>query len=290
MPRVPQRAGVVVLALLVLAVGVAPASAQKLRQPSAGSALAKLVRQTGTLPSSAASKKQKAKLKKAAAAARRSARRSPCTSVRQLATFPRVLRGIKVKKGRRNRRGNNKLRALGPASLTASRALIASPRTKRCGGGVKPSKLEDVKTTILQNDANGMKVKVDLPALRFVDEEGGGKTWTKLVLPDTDTPSQSGSPGIPVVANTLAVPEGAKLKVEATGKKSYTLDGVDVFPAQPDPVDAGPAFPNTHAGPYRTGPFLLDPKDYRERGPQPAEAADGQILGQSRDITLANLQ
>src|SRR3954453_15447641 len=131
MPRVPQRAGVVVLALLVLAVGAAPASAQKLRQPSAGSALAQLVRQMNALPSSAASKKQKAKLKKAAAAARRGARKSPCTSVRQLATFRRVLRGIKVKKGKRNLRGTPRLRALVPASLAASRALLAGPQSRR---------------------------------------------------------------------------------------------------------------------------------------------------------------
>jgi hypothetical protein len=291
MTRVPlQRAGLVAVVLLAAAVFAAPASAQKLRQPSAGSALAQLVRQTNALPSPAASKKQKAKLRKAAAAARRSARKSPCTSVRQLATFRRVLRGIKVKKGRRNRRGNNSLRALGPASLAASRALIASPRTKRCGGGVKPSKLEDARTTILQSDANGMKVRVDLPALRFVDAEGGGRTWTKLVLPDTDTPSQPGSPGIPVVANTIAVPEGATLKVDAAKTSSYTLDGVDVFPAQIDPVDAGPPPPNMHTGPYATGPFLLDGKDYRERGLQPAEPADGRALGQSRDLTLGNLQ
>jgi len=289
MPRALQRTGAVVVALAVLATCAAPASGQKLRQPSAGSALAQLVRQTNALPSSAASKKQKAKLAKAAAAARRSARKSPCSSVRQLTTFRRVLRGIKVKKGKRNRRGNNRLRALGPASLTASRALIASPRTKRCGGGVKPSKLEDVKTTILQNDANGMKVKVDLPALRFVDEEGGGRTWTKLVLPDTDTPSQPGSPAIPMVTNTLAVPEGATLKVEASDKSSYKLDGVDVFPAQPQPADAGPQIDITKP-PYATPPFLVDNADYRKRGNQPAVAAQGAILGQSRDITLANLQ
>jgi hypothetical protein len=196
----PRPLAALTLSLVVVAVCAPPASAQKLRQPSTGSALAQLVRQTNALPSSVASKKQKAKLKKAAAGARRGARKSPCTSVRQLATFRRVLRGIKVKKGRRNLRGNTRLRALGPASLAASRALLAGPRTKRCGGGVKPNRREDVKTTILQSDANGMKVRVDLPALRFVDAEGGGRTWTKLVLPDTDAPSQPGSPGIPCMA------------------------------------------------------------------------------------------
>ena len=247
------------------------------------------MRQTNALPSSAASKKQKAKLKKAAGAAKQSARKRPCTSVKRLATYRRSLRGVKVKKGKRNRRAANKLRALGPSSLAASRALIASPRTKRCGGGVKPSKLEDVKTTILQNDANGMKVRVDLPALRFVDEEGGGRTWTKLVLPETDTPAESGSPGIPMVTNTLAVPEGATLKVEASDKSSYTLDGVDVFPEQPQAADGGPPVDFTKP-PYATPPFLVDNADYRKRGNQPADAAEGAILGQSRDITLANLQ
>jgi hypothetical protein len=290
MPRASLlRVGAIGVAVLAFALLAGPASAQKLRQPSAGSALAKLQRQTNALPSSAASKKQKAKLKKAAATARRSARKEPCTSVRQLATFRRVLRGIKIKKGKRNRKAANKLRALGPASLAASRALIASPRTKRCGGGVKPSKLEDVKTTILQNDANGMKVKFDLPAMRFVDEEGAGRTWTKLVLPDTDSPAQPGSPGIPMVTNTLAVPEGATLKVQATDTSSYTLDGVDVFPAQPQPMDAGPP-PDFTKPPYSTPPFLVDNADYRKRGSQPAAAADGVVLGQSRDVTLGNLQ
>ena len=82
----------------------APASAQKLRQPSATSALKQLVSQTNKLPSSAATKKQKAKLKRAAAAARRSARKAPVhVGHASSATSAASLRGIKVKKGRRNR-------------------------------------------------------------------------------------------------------------------------------------------------------------------------------------------
>src|SRR5215217_1220373 len=289
MPWGSHRSAAVVVVVLALAVGASPAAAQTLRQPSAGSALKQLVRQVNGLPSSAATKKQKAKLRKAAVAAQRSVRKSPCTSVKQLATFRRTLRGIKLKKGRRNRSGANKLRALGPASLAASRALLGTSKTRRCGGGVKPSRLEDARTTILQNDTNGMKLRVELPALRFVDAEGGGRTWTKLELPKTDSPQEPGSPGIPVVAKALAVPDGATLEVDATKTTSYTVDGVDVFPAQPDPVDAVSPPPNTHTGPYATGPFLLDGKDYRKKGKQPAEAADGRILGTSRDITLANL-
>ena len=288
-----RAAAVSAALLLAFLVAASPASAQKLRQPSATSALKQLVRQTNALPSNAATKKQKASLRRNALAARRSARRRPCASVSQLASFRRRLGGIKVKKGRRNRRAANRLKALAPLSMNASRALLASRRTRRCGGGVRPSKLEEPRTTILQNDANGMRLRVDLPALRFVDEEGGGRTWTRLALPGTDTPAAPGSPGIPVVAKTLGVPEGASLEVEATDSTSYTIGGVDVFPAQPDPVDQGgpvePA-PDFTKPPFATRPFLLDRADYRKRGNQPAQEADGAILGRSRDLTIASLQ
>jgi hypothetical protein len=286
MYRATNRSIALVFLLAALTVCVSPASAQNLRQPSAGSALKKLLSQTNKLPSSAATKKQKAKLKKAAAAARRSARKKPCTSVKQLATYRRSLRGIKVKKGKRNRRGNNSLRALGPLSMTASRALLASSKTKRCGGGVAPSKLEEPKTEILQSDANGMKLRVDLPVLQFVDADGGGRTWTKLTLPEADTSAQPGSPGIPVVSKTLGVPEGATMKVDATSSTSYTIDGVDVFPAQPEPMDQGAPFDRP---PYSTPPFQVDNGEYRQRGNVPAEPAGGVILGQSRDVTLGTV-
>src|SRR5690349_2872155 len=271
-------AGVVAVALalalvVALSAGTASGAAPKLRQPSAGVALAHLVRQTANLPSSAATKKQRARLREAARMARRSARKRPCRSVRELATYRRVLSGIKVKKGRRNARAAAKLGALGPTSLAASRALLGSPRTRGCGGGVKPNKLDAVKTKVLKSDANGMKVRVDLPALRFVDTEGGGRVWTELMLPNTDTPSAPGSPGIPVVAQQLAVPDGAKLNVHVADTSSYTIGGVNVAPAQPDPVDAGPPQPNVHSGPYATAPFVLDPQDYKQHGLQPAAPA-----------------
>jgi hypothetical protein len=285
MGRVLRPAGLLI-SLLAIGVGAAPASAQKLKQPTASSALKQLVRQTAKLPKSAATKKQKAKLKKAAVAAQRSAGKKPCTSVKQLVSYRRALRGIKVKKGKRNRRGNNSLKALAPLSMTASRALLGSSKTKRCGGGVAPSKLDQTKTEILQSDENGMKLRVDLPPLRFVDADGGGRTWTQLSLPETGTPAQPGSPGIPVVSKTVGVPEGATMKVDATDTTSYTVDGVDVFPAQPEPMDQAPPFDKP---PYSTPPFQVDNAEYRQRGNVPAEPAGGGILGRSRDVTLGTL-
>jgi len=282
-----------VVAVSILALLAAPASAQKLKQKSAGGSLKTLVRQTSKLPSSAAPAAKKRKLVRAAKSARRSARRRPCASVRQLNSYRRVLRGIKVKQGRRYRRARNRLKALGPASMNASRALLAKKRTRRCGGGVKPSKLERARFRILRNDANGMRLRVRLPALRFVDEVGGGRSWTKLMLPNTDAPGRAGTPGIPMVSRTLGVPDGATLDVDATRTTSYTIQQVDVFPNQREPVDQGEPLvteaPDFQAPPFATRPFAFNPAAYRKRGNIPAEAADGSVLGRSRDLTLGNL-
>ena len=279
----------VVIALLIPALSAAPSSAQKLKQPGAAKSLRALVRQTNALPPAAAPKAKRRKLARAAKAARRSARGRPCASVRQLARYRSVLRGIRVKKGRRFRRASNRLAALGPAAMNASRALLAKRGTRRCGGGVKPSKLESARFRILKNDASGMRLRVQLPALRFVNRVGGGRTWTQLVLPKTDSPGRAGTPGIPMVSEILGVPEGAALDVDATRATSYTIQQVDVFPNQRQAVDQEAPTPGSRAR-FASPPFRLNPAAYSRAGKVPAHAADGRILGQSRDITLGNVR
>ena len=129
--------------------------------------------------------------------------------------------------------------------MNASRALLAKRGTRRCGGGVKPSKLESARFRILKNDATGMRLRVQLPALRFVNRVGGGRTWTKLVLPKTDSPGRAGTPGIPMVSEILGVPAGAALDVDATRATSYTIQQVDVFPNQREAVDQGAPAPGS---------------------------------------------
>jgi Peptidase family C25/Propeptide_C25 len=277
------------IVLLLPALSAAPASAQKLKQPGAAKSLRVLVRQTNALPAAAAPKAKKQKLARAAKSARRTARGRPCASVRQLARYRGVLRGIRVKKGRRFRRATNRLAALGPAAMNASRALLAKRATRRCGGGTKPSKLESARFRILKNDTSGMRLRVQLPALRFVNRVGGGRTWTKLVLPRTDSPGRAGTPGIPMVSDILGVPAGATLDVDATRATSYTIQQVDVFPNQREAVDQSTPGPGSRAI-FASPPFTFDPSAYRRAGTFPADAADGRILGQSRDLTLGNLR
>ena len=90
----------------------------------------------------------KAKLERHAAAARRSpARRRARRSASSRATGARCAGSSSRRAGATAAR--TRLKALGPLSMTATRALLASRRTRRCGGGVRPSKLEEPRTRIL---------------------------------------------------------------------------------------------------------------------------------------------
>ena len=147
--------------------------------------------------------------------------------------------------------------------MTASRLLLASKRTKRCGGGVKPPKGDNPKVRILRSDARRLRVRVQLPAVQFVPREAGGKAWTQLVLQNSAPGGAPGTPGIPVVSDILAVPDGAKMKLSVNDVDKILIDGVDVFPVQPDPVDQETEpRPDFLKPPFADLPFQLNDKAY----------------------------
>ncbi len=294
------------MAVSLLALGAAaPAQAKKAtKTANATSQLRSLVSQTSALPKQAASKSAKSKLLRRARRARSIARRSPCGAVSQLSAYRKTLRATRIRTNVKGSKLKSRLRQrlarLGPASLTASRKLLSDRRTKRCGGGVIPSTLRSTKTTVLSSDANGMRLRVQLPALRFAGQSGGGKSWTQLTLPNGGVTAAPGKPGIPIVASQFGVPDGAKLSVTPGSTESYTLDGVDVFPSQPEPLDQSipgppggdpnnPAKPNFLTGQFAQPPFKIDNGAYDNSGYAPS-AAKGSVLGTARDVVVGSLQ
>ena len=299
MPGTALRAVAVSAAacLLVLTALDAPApAARATKKANATSTLKSLVNQTIQLPKSSASTSAKAKLLRRARHARSVASNNPCLAVKDLSAYRKTLRGARIRPSVKGRKLRAKLRRnlmdLGPASITASRKLLTDRRTARCGGGTVPSRLKTTKTSVVASNENGMRLRVRLPALRFVATDGGGRSWTKLVLPDTDSPGAPGTPGIPVASSILAVPDGATLRVKATGTESYTLDGVDVYPVQPETVDQAPGLapkPNFLAGPFSGGAFKQDRKAYARNAFFPAAPAAGKALGDARDLHIGGL-
>jgi peptidase C25-like protein len=283
------RLVVVLACAAALALLGASTDALAAKKPTAKSSLKALVRQTAKLPAGAAPKAKRRALERLAVHARKSARRRPCASVHDLNAFRRVLGSVRVRKSKRSRAAH-RLTALGPASLNSSRLLLASKKTRRCGGGAKARRGDNPKTKVLSSDERKLHVKIQLPEVGFAPRQAAGKAWTQLVLPNSDAPGKPGTPGIPVVSDVLAVPDGATIKVQVNDVNKVALDGVDVFPAQPDPVDQDTEPPNFLAGPFADLPFEINKKAYASDHPFPAKPADADLLGQARDINIGALQ
>lgn len=299
MPSTVSRAVAISAAaclLILSAPGAGAWAAKSTKKVNATSTLKSLVSQTTRLPKSAASRSAKAKLLRRARHARSVASANPCLAVKDLSAYRRTLRGSNPRSSVKGRKLTARLRRnltdLGPASLRASRKLLTDKRTAKCGGGIVASNLKSTKTSVVASDENGMRLRVQLPALRFVATDGGGKSWTKLVLPDTDSPGTPGTPGIPVASSIFAVPDGATLQVKTTATESYTLDGVAVLPVQPQTVDQAPGLapkPNFFAGPFSDAGFKQDRATYAKDAFFPALPAFGKALGQARDLNIAQL-
>ena len=308
MPTAACRAtGVAVAAslLALLAFGGQAQAAKSTKTVNATATLTSLVNQTKNLPKDAASKTAKAKLLKAARKAK-SVRSRPCSALTQLSAYRKTLRATRIRptaKGTKNKaRLRSKLAALGPASVKASRKLLSDRRAKSCGGGVIPSTKPMATARILSADENGMTLRMEMPELKFSPQTGGGKSWTQLVLPKSDTPVADGKPGIPVISRTFGVPDGAKLTVVPGSTESFTIEGVDVFPAQGEPLDGdqpipgppkgdpnNPPKPDIFKGSFTQPPFELDSSAYKTDAYVPSAAASGKILGQARDLTIGGL-
>ncbi|MEA2422651.1 MAG: hypothetical protein QOF55_1750, partial [Thermoleophilaceae bacterium] len=275
------------LSLLLAAAAAAPAGAATPR-----SSLKALLRQTSSLPTTVVPRAKRRKLANTVRHALKFVSKKPCTAVADLSRYRRVLGTVKVKSAKKFARGNRRVAALGPASLKVSQKLLAGRKTRGCGGGVAPSTLPTAQPTIMKSDENGMVVHMEMPALHFTAETGGGHAWTKLLLPNTDSPETPGTPGIPVVGSTFGVPDGATVKVTTNNATTYSMGGVDVFPAQPQSVDLGSNDPppNFMQSPFAAKPFTLDATAYKTPGLMPANPADGGVLGTSRDILIGNLQ
>ena len=138
-----------------------------------------------------------------------------------------------------------------------------------------------------------MKISVDLPAVRFVE-----KTGRQVV--DEARAAEHRLVGLARHARHPGLVEHDRRPRRREARRSrrrrsesYTLDGVELFPVQPEPVDQAPGGlapkPNFGAGEFSDKPFRFDSKTYASDAKVPAAPAFGKALGQARDLNIAGL-
>jgi hypothetical protein len=131
----------------------------------------------------------------------------------------------------------------------------------------------------------------------------GGEMWTALEIPGiADVVSESGLPGVPMMKRLVAIPQGAEISVRAVPHAAETLS-LNLFPLQPPAEANGRAASNTGEAavdkyfgdepPPRSiffdPSFTKNEEVYSSDAPYPGQTATVRLLGQSRDLQIAEL-
>src|SRR3954470_1666356 len=287
--RSPAMTAVCAALLLALAPGAAEAAKAPSPKVQAKRAFKQLIAETKATPRRYVSKRSKAKLLRSAKQARKLAGKKPCRALRKLRAYKRGLRHVRVRRNARRQvmagspRGDLQARL-----LDVQIALKQTPRAKKCGGG-RRSTVNEARATVLESTERTLTVQFKLPPPNFVAHQVGGKDFVELEMEGTGLGAGDGQPGLPALSRFFGIPEGATVDVDPGSVKGYTLDGVNLYPDQPEPVDQKPPTPIPPIDTFLEPPFKIDNKAYDSNKPFPPNPVDGGPLGAMRDVLVGGV-
>ncbi|MDQ3936028.1 MAG: C25 family cysteine peptidase, partial [Actinomycetota bacterium] len=178
------------------------------------------------------------------------------------------------------------------SALAAVRAaLLSHPKAFRCGGA-NTTPGEELKSQILESNERTLSMRVTMPQAHFSFKTFGNQDFAEMEMEGMEPTAPAGQPAVPVITKQFGIPTGADVRVQVTNVSSYTLDGVNLLPNQPEPVDQVQQGPdNVPEETFFDKPFVQDRGAYASRSPFPADPADGGAAGQMRDLRVggANL-
>ncbi|MBJ7329726.1 MAG: hypothetical protein JHC95_07515 [Solirubrobacteraceae bacterium] len=272
LPRTGLLAVVCALLAMLAAPAIAPAAAPKTPKPLA-SALTSLRTELRGLPRGTTVRRSVPKIAAAVRAGRY------CVAKRRISSMRKGLRGKGARRIALKRRA-----ALSSKALRVQALLLADTRTKRCGGAQTAPVGGASSSRVVKSTPQELTLNVQLPAPTLVPKTGGGKAYEQLVMPGLSTTAPAGEPGVPSMAESFGIPEGAKVEVTAQDTAGYTLDGVDLYPTQPQPLDGLADDPK-----FADKPFELDRGAYASDSSFPKKPAAAAELGELRDLNVGQL-
>ncbi|MDF0591533.1 C25 family cysteine peptidase [Candidatus Methanocrinis natronophilus] len=113
----------------------------------------------------------------------------------------------------------------------------------RGSGGIKTILNGDEATASVELfafDSGGITIDVRVRGVEVEEVEVEGATYQILTIQDRGYTEEVGRPQIPVVRETLAVPEGGTIRVTVLEANYSTYDGYRVYPVQPPEFDCDP--------------------------------------------------
>lgn len=288
-------------ALLAVAVAIAgdaagdpsrPSAAARMELTESGRAFAHLIADTKRLPR--VDVRARRVLLATAWAARKAAGRSPCRGLALMRRYESRLKRLKRRPPATSRRKSARKKPfttrgmLEADALAVRAALLANPKTRRCGGA-REAAAPFVRTRLLSSTERGLTMHVTLPRAHFANRRLGGRDWSELVMVGMGPAARVGAPGVPTYTARLGIPTGADVSVKTSNVSSYVLTGVNLLPHQAEAVDA--------EVPVRPPPtmfldkrFRIDAKAYRSNARFPAQLADEGPVGVMRDVRIGGAE
>lgn len=140
---------------------------------------------------------------------------------------------------------------------------------------------------IHESDNKHFEASVSFGTALLQTVPGNGELWTQVQIPSLE--SQAGAPGMPAVPTWrafLAVPEGAKVRLNQVSPKIRQQIPLHLCPFQVQPGDEQlPSFDFR----YADLPFQVNEAAYAQNEFYPSQVCTIGIVGQSRDVTIAQV-
>lgn len=296
MPLRPLATVAVLVSLLVLCT---PPAGAAVRPPSAKAQVqqrfAALTGYVRGLPPSAVRRSAKADLLGRIGAARRLGAKDPCRAAQALKrSYNAFLKVEALPRALPEPTGGSARGQLLSHALNVQAALMVAPGARKCGGTAKPA-VAEATPTILESSPRRLRLRLALPTPTFASHRAGRTDYQQILMEGMGETGAEGRPALPIVTRFFGVPEGAGVSVKVDATRGFDMEGINLMPHQPEPVDQAPPTPGTPDVPgapdhseFLAGPFVKSRVAYRSRRATP-RTATGKFLGNMRNLRVGGV-
>jgi len=159
-----------------------------------------------------------------------------------------------------------------------------------------PSIGREPEVEILASDNERFSARVRFGAPRLAALKAGDETWTQLNLPGIENVvGPAGQPSLPSWQGLIGIPQGAELRLPAVQTAVRERIALNLYPFQHQAADQvrDPRFGDEPLPPpitFMDPPFVKDEKAYESNAFAPPNPCAVRLLGQARDLQIAQIQ
>lgn len=144
---------------------------------------------------------------------------------------------------------------------------------------ISSSEPKEPEIQILDYRKSGITLEVSVYGLYGEEIESQGQTFNFLTIPGYKWTHIIGKPQIPVIRETIGIPDGAKVQVSVLESSYSTYEGYNVYPFQPPETDSG-----------EDSELVIDREFYSQNLWYPDEIVEVGAPAIWRDISVVGLQ